>query len=76
MPLTVVDPRGRVPLTRHILRFEICVASATLSEQYDKNTDDLKSIILGMRASGMTYRQIGTALGIHWTRVGQIVKRN
>ena len=67
-----LDPKGRVSLTRHILPFEIPMAST--SDQPDKNKDYLKSIILGMRVSGMTYRQIGTALGIHWTRVGQIIK--
>jgi hypothetical protein len=27
-----------------------------------------------MRADGMSYRKIGSALGIHWTRVQQIAK--
>ena len=29
---------------------------------------------MAMRSKGMSYRQIGTALGIHYTRVWQIVK--
>jgi len=29
-----------------------------------------------MRERGMSYRKIGAALGIHWTRVQQIVKSN
>jgi len=27
-----------------------------------------------MRERGMSYREIGAALGIHWTRVGQIMR--
>jgi hypothetical protein len=54
--------------------FEIPVASATSTNQHYNNKDYLKSIILEMQANGMSYRQIGAALGIHWTRVGQIMK--
>lgn len=37
----------------------------------------MKSILRGigdMQASGMSYREIGAVLGIHWTRVGQVAK--
>ena len=54
--------------------FEIPVGFTTSTNQHYNNKDYLKSIILEMRASGMSYRQIGIALGLHWTRVGQIVK--
>ncbi|MBL8160750.1 MAG: hypothetical protein JNJ61_02110 [Anaerolineae bacterium] len=27
-----------------------------------------------MRTNGMSYRQIAREIGLHWTRVGQIVK--
>jgi hypothetical protein len=27
-----------------------------------------------LRADGQSYREIGAALGIHWTRVGQILR--
>ena len=68
-----VDPRGRVPLTRHILPFEIPVPSTTLSDQIYSNNDQLKSLIVAMRSRGMSYRQIGVTLGLHWTRIGQII---
>ena len=34
----------------------------------------LYSDILAMREQGMSYRKIGVALGIHFTRVRQIIK--
>jgi hypothetical protein len=34
----------------------------------------LRADILAMRANGMSCRKIGSALGIHWTRVTQTVK--
>jgi DNA-binding CsgD family transcriptional regulator len=33
----------------------------------------LRADILAMLQQGMSYRKIGAALGIHWTRVQQIV---
>jgi len=31
-------------------------------------------LILRLREQGMSYRKIGVALNIHWTRIGQILK--
>ena len=69
-----VDLRDTVPLTRHILRFEIPLTSSTESNLRNPDKDQLRADILAMCANGMSYRQIATALGIHWTRVGQIVR--
>jgi len=34
----------------------------------------LKEAILALRAQGWSYRQIAAEVGLHWTRVGQILK--
>jgi hypothetical protein len=34
----------------------------------------LAQCIRMLRADGQSYREIGAALGIHWTRVGQILR--
>jgi DNA-directed RNA polymerase specialized sigma24 family protein len=34
----------------------------------------LKEAILALRAQGWSYRQIAAEVGLHWTRVGQIVR--
>jgi hypothetical protein len=57
-----------------MLPFEIPLPLTTLNDQQYTNKDHLQSIILEMHANGMSYRQIGAALGLHWTRVGQIIK--
>jgi hypothetical protein len=69
-----VDLRGTVPLTRHILPFDIPVPTSTLSEQLNADKDLLRKQVLEMREAGMSYRQIGAVVGLHWTRVGKIVK--
>jgi hypothetical protein len=69
-----LDLRGRVPLTRHILRFDIPAPPSTESSRRNADKAQLRAGILAMLAQGMSYREIGVALGIHWTRVGQIVR--
>jgi DNA-binding CsgD family transcriptional regulator len=51
--------------------------SQTLYETANRRNSDktlLRERIMAMRSKGMSYRQIGTALGIHHTRVWQIAK--
>jgi hypothetical protein len=43
------------------------------SQRYP-NKAKLKKTILALRAAGWSYRQIGREVGLHWTRVGQILK--
>ena len=69
-----MDPRGRVPLTRHILSFHVPKLASTLSDNRYPDKNELQLVILQMRSNGMNYRQIGESLGIHWTRISQIVK--
>lgn len=60
--------------SRHILRFDIPLPASTESDLRHPDKQQLRADILVMRAKGMSYRKIGLALGIHWTRVQQIVK--
>jgi hypothetical protein len=72
--LKLMDLRGSVPLTRHILAFDIAVPSATKSDQLHPDKEQLRSMILALWVRGMSYRQIAATVGLHWTRIGQIVK--
>ena len=63
-----------MPLTRHLLGFEVDAPEATVSKERNPDKGQLRAEILAMRDRGMSYRKIGERLGIHWTRVGQIVK--
>jgi hypothetical protein len=44
--------------------------SRTRNEDKGKRREQVREMV----AQGMSYRAIGAALGIHWTRVGQIIK--
>jgi len=69
-----VDLRGTGTLIRHKLRFDIPLPTSTASDHRNPDKAQLLADILIMREQGMSYREIGAALGIHWTRVGQILK--
>jgi hypothetical protein len=68
-----VDLRVPVPLTRHIHQFDIPAPLSTESDLRNSDKEQLLADILAMLQRGMSYRKIGAVLGIHWTRVGQIV---
>jgi hypothetical protein len=61
-------------LSRHILRFDIPLPASTESDLRNPDKEQLRADILAMLQQGMSYRKIGAPLGIHWTRVGQIVR--
>jgi hypothetical protein len=67
MPHIATEPR-------HILQFNILLPASTESGLRNPDKTQLRADILALRADGMSYRQIGAKLGIHWTRVGQIAK--
>jgi hypothetical protein len=69
-----VDLGVSVPLTRHIHTFDIPLSPSTESSLRNPDKEQLRADILILLQKGMSYRQIGIVLGIHWTRVGQIFK--
>ncbi len=74
--IVCVDLRVSGTLTRHILRFDIPLPASTESDLRNPNKPQLRADILAMREQGMSYRQIAREVGLHWTRVQQIVKAN
>lgn len=69
-----MDLRGRVPYTRHKLDLTIPVSQSTVSEQAHPDKKLLRSNIRTMHEQGMSYREIAHMVGLHSTRVQQIVK--
>ena len=71
-----VDLGGYVLYTRHTHRFEIPLPPSTESDLRHPDKEKLHETILTLRAQGMSYREIGREVGLHWTRIGQILKRS
>jgi hypothetical protein len=61
-------------ITRHTLNFEIPLPQSTVTKLSFSDKALLRSLVLEMHEQKMSYRDIGKALGINWTRVYQIVK--
>jgi hypothetical protein len=68
-----MDLRGTGTFTRHILRFDIPLPASTENDLRKPDKAQLRADILTMRADDMSYRQIAQVVGLHWTRVQQIV---
>jgi hypothetical protein len=65
--------RGRHPFTRHTLEFELPVSAACKRKYSDKA--EQRRVIVELRVLGWSYREIAEEVGLHWTRVGQILRR-
>jgi hypothetical protein len=63
------------PITRHTLDFQILLPQSTVTKFSFSDKALLRTLVLEMHEQKMSYREIGRALGLHWTRVHQIIKR-
>ena len=75
-PRLISTLRDDLPTTRLAQPFDIPLPKATKANLKHPDKAELLEIILALRAEGWSYRQIGREVGLHWTRVGQIVKSN
>jgi hypothetical protein len=64
--------RGTHPYIRHTLEFDLPVPASSKLKYPDKA--EQRRVILALRALGWSYREIAEEVGLHWTRVGQILK--
>jgi hypothetical protein len=69
-----LDVRGAVPNTRHTLLFDVPLPPSTSTNLAHPDKDQLRAEIVTLCAEGLSYRARGEVLGMHWTRVGQLVK--
>jgi DNA-directed RNA polymerase specialized sigma24 family protein len=56
-----------------MLDFPIPEPLSTTTDQRYPDKQKLNEVIFELREQGLSYREIGALLGIHWTRIGQIV---
>ena len=69
-----MDLRGEFASTRHEHAFDVPVSPSTVSDNRNSDKSALRQRILEMRAQGRSYREIGYEVGLHHTRVWQIVR--
>ena len=52
-----------------------CLRDTNLSNRRHADKAQLRATILVLRVQGLIYRQIAREIGLHWTRVQQIVNK-
>jgi hypothetical protein len=72
---TGTKKKARLLKTKHTHAFGVPVFPSTAASLRNPDKAKLKETILALRAAGWSYRQIGCEVGVHWTRVGQILRQ-
>jgi hypothetical protein len=68
--------RGSLLKTRHIHAFEIPLPRSTVADLKYPDKKQLRAAVFALRATGWSYREIAREVGLHWTRIGQILKNS
>jgi hypothetical protein len=68
--------KGNNPKTRHTLEFAIPLPASTVTNQQVQDKALVRETILTLRNEGKSYRDIAKIVGLHFTRVRQILKQN
>jgi hypothetical protein len=58
-----------------MLDFEIALPQSTVTKLLFSDKTLFRTLVLEMHEQKMSYREIGKALGLHWTRINQILKK-
>ena len=66
--------RGRGSYTRHRHDFGLAASEGKAREEVD--TKLLRARVMWLYHMGLSYRQIAGEVGLHFTRVGQIVRES
>jgi DNA-directed RNA polymerase specialized sigma24 family protein len=61
--------------TRHTHEFEVPSPLSNSSNTLYADKAELRAKIFELRAEGWSYREIAGEVGVHWTRVGQILNQ-
>jgi serine/threonine protein kinase len=69
------DRNARIRSVRLVgAELEAIMHSSTEADLRQPNKEKLRETILTLRAQGLSYREIGSEVGLHWTWIGQILK--
>jgi DNA-directed RNA polymerase specialized sigma24 family protein len=71
----VTKKRADLLKTRHIHEFVVPPPPSSPLNALYADKAKLRAKIFELRADGWSYREIAREVGLHWTRVGQILKQ-
>jgi len=70
-----MDLRANDSKTRHKLEFSIPAPPSTVTNQQLPDKAKVRETIIALRAEGYSYREIAEIVGLHFTRVWQILNQ-
>jgi hypothetical protein len=70
-----MDVRGVVPFPSQQRQFRVAISAYVQSRWRHPNKNTLRELVQQLRNSGLSVREIAAEVGLHWTRVGQLVKQ-
>jgi hypothetical protein len=65
--------RASNPKTRHTLDFALPLPASTITNQQVSDKAKVRETIFQLRAEGLSYREIAKVVGLHFTRIRQIL---
>jgi hypothetical protein len=68
--------RASNPKTRHTLDFALPLPASINTNQQVSDKAKVRETIFQLRAEGLSYREIANVVGLHFTRIRQIIKAN
>jgi hypothetical protein len=68
--------RASNPKTRHTLEFALPLPASINTNQQVSDKAKVRETIFKLRAEGLSYREIANVIGLHFTRIRQIIKAN
>lgn len=71
----LMDPRGALVKTRQAYHVSLETPQSTVTNQINPDKQALFARAAELYKSGKSVREIGRELGIHWTRVHQLLKQ-
>jgi hypothetical protein len=63
-----------VRYTRHKLDFALTQSDIAIATQRNPDKQLLRATVLELRVQGRSYQEISQVVGLHWTRIQQMVK--
>lgn len=68
-----MDLRDIVSFPSHSTEFNVLLSGNASALQRHPNKAQVREVILTLRENNLSYREISRIVGLHWTRVAQIV---
>jgi hypothetical protein len=68
-----ITERASNPKTRHTLEFALPLPASTITNQQVSDKAKVRETIFQLRAEGLSYREIAKVVGLHFTRIRQIL---